>query len=49
MSRAKAKREELNKLMQKARLERLHHDHHHDHHHEADDKKKAAKKAAKKN
>ena len=47
ITRAKAKREELNQLMQKARLERLAHQDHH--HHEDPKKKKAqAKKAAKK-
>ena len=44
IKRAKAKREELNQLMQKQRLERLAHQDHH--HHEDPKKKKAAKKAA---
>jgi len=41
MARAKHKREELNNMMQKARLERMSHMEHH-HHHEDPKKKKAA-------
>jgi len=48
ITRAKAKREELNQLMQKARLERLSHQDHHHHHEDPKKKKAQAKKAAKK-
>ena len=49
MARAKHKREELNQMMQKARLEHMHeHEHHNLHHDDKKKAKKAAKKTAKK-
>ena len=44
MKRAKHKREELNTLMQKARLERMSHMEHHHHNEDAKKKKAAARK-----